>query len=63
MNLQYAIKFVADMHAAVAFHCDTLELTLGLQSPWWSEFETGTTKLALHPATDKHPAGSVRLGA
>lgn len=62
MKLNYAIKFVADMDKAVAFHRDVLGLPLGFQSPWWSEFATGETKLALHPATGEHVAGSVQLG-
>lgn len=62
MRLTYAIKFVADMDKAVAFHRDTLGLPLGFQSPFWSEFETGDTKLALHPASAENPAGAVQLG-
>lgn len=62
MRLTYAIKFVGDMDKAVAFHRDTLGLPLGFQSPFWSEFETGGTKLALHPASDENPAGTVQLG-
>ncbi len=62
MKLTYAIKFVADMDTAVAFHRDTLGLPLGFQSPWWTEFATGETRLALHPATPEHPIGSVQLG-
>jgi lactoylglutathione lyase len=62
MRLNYAIKFVSDMDAAIAFYRDTLGLTLGFQSPFWSEFETGETKLALHPASAENPAGSVQLG-
>lgn len=62
MRLNYAIKFVSDMDAAVAFYRDTLGLTLAFQSPFWSEFETGETKLALHPASEENPAGSVQLG-
>jgi len=62
MRLNYAIKFVSDMDAAVAFYRDTLGLKLGLQSPFWTEFETGETKLALHPASDQNPAGTVQLG-
>jgi predicted enzyme related to lactoylglutathione lyase len=62
MRLNYAIKYVADMDAAVAFYRDTLGLTPGFQSPFWSEFETGDTKLALHPASAENPAGSVELG-
>src|SRR5437868_15244732 len=62
MQLNYAIKFVSDMDAAVAFYRDTLGLKLGFQSPFWSEFETGGAKLALHPASDENPAGTVQLG-
>ena len=62
MRLNYAIKFVSDMDAAVAFYRDTLGLSLLFQSPFWSEFDTGETKLALHPASDENPAGSVQLG-
>jgi hypothetical protein len=32
------------------------------ESPGWSEFVTGETTLALHPASDKNPAGKVELG-
>ena len=62
MRLAYAIKFVADMDAAIVFHRDTLGLSLKFQSPFWSEFETGETTLALHSASDTNPAGSVQLG-
>ena len=62
MRLNYAIKFVSDMDSAVAFYRDTLGLTLKFQSPFWSEFETGETTLALHPASDVNPAGGVQLG-
>ncbi|HZK99957.1 MAG TPA: VOC family protein [Caulobacteraceae bacterium] len=58
----YAIKFVADMDKAVAFHRDTLGLTPKFASPFWSEFETGDVTLALHPASEKNPAGGVQLG-
>ena len=62
MRLNYAIKFVSDMDTAVRFYQDILGLTVRFQSPFWSEFETGETKLALHPASDENPAGSVQLG-
>jgi catechol 2,3-dioxygenase-like lactoylglutathione lyase family enzyme len=62
MRLNYAIKFVSDMDAAVAFYRDTLGLAPTFQSPFWSEFDTGETKLALHPASEENPAGSVQLG-
>ncbi|MBA3896500.1 MAG: VOC family protein [Sphingomonadaceae bacterium] len=61
-KLTYAIKFVADMDVAVAFYRDTLGLALGFQSPHWTEFATGETKLALHPASDANPPGSCQLG-
>ncbi|HKP34819.1 MAG TPA: VOC family protein [Sphingomicrobium sp.] len=62
MRLNYAIKFVSDMDAAVAFYRDTLGLAPTFESPFWSEFDTGETKLALHPASEENPAGSVQLG-
>ena len=58
----YAIKFVADMDAAVAFWRDSFGLTVRFASPFWSEFDTGDVTLALHPASDKNPAGGVQLG-
>ena len=61
-QLRYAIKFVADMDKAVKFYRDILGLQLKFQSPGWSEFATGETTLALHPASDKNPAGAVELG-
>ena len=61
-KLTHAIKFVADMDAAVRFYRDTVGLTLKYESPYWSEFSTGETTLALHPTSDKNPAGSVNVG-
>jgi len=62
IKLGYAIHFVADMDRAVAFYRDTLGLSLKFASPGWSEFATGATTLALHPASDKNPAGTTHLG-
>ena len=62
MRLAYAIKYVADMDKAVAFHRDTLGLTLKFASPFWTEFATGETTLALHAADADHPPGKVQLG-
>lgn len=62
MRLHFVIRFVSDMDQAVAFHRDALGLPLKFASPDWSEFETGETTLALHTASDEHPAGSVELG-
>jgi lactoylglutathione lyase len=61
-QLSYAIKYVGDMAAAVRFHEEQLGLQLRFQSPEWSEFETGSTTLALHLATSEHPAGTCSLG-
>jgi predicted enzyme related to lactoylglutathione lyase len=62
MKLTYAIEFVADMDRAVAFYRDTLGLPLKFTSPHWSEFTTGETTLALHPASERNPPGTVELG-
>lgn len=62
MKLAYAIKYVADMNRAVKFYRDVLGLQLKFESPGWSEFATGETTLALHPATTKHSPGAVELG-
>ena len=58
----HAIKFVADMDRAVAFYRDTFGLRIRLATPFWSEFDTGPVTLALHPASERNPAGAVRLG-
>src|SRR5262249_41886623 len=58
----YALHFVADMNRAVAFYRDTIGLSLKFASPEWSEFATGETTLALHPASAENPAGTTHLG-
>jgi len=50
------------MEKAVKFYRDVLGLKLKFESPEWSEFMTGETTLALHPASDKNPAGKIELG-
>ena len=62
IKLNYAIHFVADMGRAVAFYRDTLGLALKFESPHWTEFSTGETTLALHPASPENPAGTTHLG-
>lgn len=62
IKLGYAIHFVADMERAVAFYRDTLGLELKFSSPGWSEFATGATTLALHPASKEHPPGTTKIG-
>ncbi len=61
-KLTYAIKYVADMDATVAFYRDKLGLTVRFALPFWSEFETGDVTLALHPASGNNPAGGVEIG-
>ena len=62
MRFTYAIKFVSDMDAALAFYRDTIGLTLKFATPEWSEFASGDTTLALHAASPDRPAGTVQLG-
>jgi predicted enzyme related to lactoylglutathione lyase len=61
-KLSYIIEFVADMDRAIKFYRDTIGLPLKFHSPGWSEFGTGETTLALHPASEKNPAGKVEMG-
>jgi catechol 2,3-dioxygenase-like lactoylglutathione lyase family enzyme len=58
----YAILFVADMDKALAYYRDTFGLKPRFTTPFWSEFETGSTTLALHPASEANPSGRVQLG-
>ena len=62
IKLSHFIKFVSNMDKSVAFHRDTLGLPLKFASPEWSEFATGETTLALHPASAKYPAGTGMAG-
>ena len=55
-KLAYVIVFVADMVRAVKLYRDTLGLSLKFSSPGWSEFVTGETTLALHPASAESPS-------
>lgn len=69
-KLDYAMVNVSDMDRSVAFYRDTLGIALKFESPGWSEFQTGTTTLALHlsPAADHQhgrsgpTAGNCSLG-
>jgi len=49
----YVIIGVSDMTRSVKFYRDTLGLPLKYETKEWSEFETGKTTIALHPAS-KH---------
>jgi catechol 2,3-dioxygenase-like lactoylglutathione lyase family enzyme len=61
-KLTYAILFVSDMDAAVRFYRDRMGFPLLFQSPYWSELDCGETRLALHPASVRNPAGKIQLG-
>jgi predicted enzyme related to lactoylglutathione lyase len=61
-KLTYAIEFVGDMNRAVTFYRDVIGLPLKFESPDWSEFVTGETTLALHPASEKNPPGKIERG-
>jgi uncharacterized glyoxalase superfamily protein PhnB len=47
------------MDLLVESYGDVLGLRLKFQAPGWSEFVTGDTALALHPATQENPAVNV----
>jgi lactoylglutathione lyase len=49
-KIDYAMVNVSDMGRSIAFYRDTLGFALRFETPGWSEFETGTTTLALHLA-------------
>ncbi len=65
--LETLIVNVADMVAATAFYRDRFGIPVLLQSPWWTELDTGATKVSLHPrvaATDelRHNAQAIVVG-
>ena len=67
---EYIIVYVSNMDRSLAFYRDTLGLPLKFTSPGWTEFNTGTTTIALHatPASKpadqpgRTPAGVAQLG-
>jgi lactoylglutathione lyase len=61
-RLTYVILFVSNMEESVRFFRDTVGLGLKYQSPFWSEFASGETTLALHPASEQNPPGKVQIG-
>lgn len=62
MKLNYVIKYVAEMDRAITFYEEKLGLELRFRSTHWTEFSTGETTLALHLASDEHPAGTAQIG-
>ncbi len=61
-RLTHVIIFVSDMEESVRFFRDNVGLVLKYQSPFWSEFASGETTLALHPASETNPPGKVEIG-
>ena len=69
-KLNYVIVFVSDMERSTAFYRDLLGLSFKFSSPGWTEFVTGSTTIALHPARNTSvvssqelaPAGQAQLG-
>jgi len=61
-KLAYVMVFVSDMKRSVAFYRDQVGLKLRFASPAWSEFDTGSTILALHPAGPNNKAGTSEVG-
>lgn len=47
-KVDYVMIMVSDMKRSLKFYKETLGLTLKFESEEWSEFQTGTTTLALH---------------
>ena len=62
IELKYIIANVSDLAAAIAFWRDTVGLKLKFETPEWAEFDTGTTRLALQPASPANPAGTWQPG-
>lgn len=58
---------VRNMAAARAFYRDVLGLAARFESPEWADFETGATRLALHPRAEQpgreaHHASPITIG-
>jgi catechol 2,3-dioxygenase-like lactoylglutathione lyase family enzyme len=47
-KVDYVMVMVSDMKRSVNFYKETLGLPLKFESEEWTEFQTGTTTLALH---------------
>ena len=69
-KLDYIIVYVSDMQRSTNFYRDVLGLPLKFSSPGWTEFNTGTTTVALHRTGGQAqpseqslpPAGQAHLG-
>ena len=47
-NVDYVMVMVSDMKKSIDFYRDQLGIALKFESPEWTEFQTGSTTLALH---------------
>jgi lactoylglutathione lyase len=56
-QVDYLMVIVSDMARSIRFYRDTLGLSLKFESPEWSEFQTGTTTLALHGGGEPRSEG------
>jgi lactoylglutathione lyase len=67
-HMDYVMVIVSDMSRSVQFYRDKLGLRLRFESPEWTEFETGTTVLALHgggmasAGHREHMSGTASIG-
>lgn len=66
-GLSYVMLMVTDMARSVAFYRDSLGLECTLDTPYWSEFRAGSTRIALHAGGKGEPpagdtAGTASLG-
>lgn len=46
----YSVLFVRDMQTSIAFYRDVIGLGVKMESPEWTELDTGECTLALHKA-------------
>ena len=56
----YVIIYVSDMERSVSFYRDVLGLPMKFTSPGWTEFDTGTTTVALHRALNEKQSQEVQ---
>jgi len=67
-HVDYVMVMVSDMQRSVRFYRDQLGFRLKFESPDWTEFDTGTTVLALHgggkpvTALPEPTAGTASIG-
>ncbi len=56
----YVIIYVSDMERSVSFYRVVLGLPMKFTSPGWTEFDTGTTTIALHRALNEKQSQEVQ---